>query len=81
MTIRAYPDLTGAAPADCAFYAITDDYDGAPDAGPIARAMGFGATEADAIADLRRLLDELADAEDPRQAEYDAREPHPGDTP
>jgi len=80
VTIRAYPDLSGAVPADCAFYAIDEDtYDGAPDAGPIARAIGFGATPEDAIADLRRLLDEYLDAMDPRLDED--REPQPGDTP
>jgi len=38
--------------------AVDDDtYDGAPDAGPRARAIGYGATEAEAIADLKEQLD------------------------
>ena len=37
--------------------AVDDDtYDGAPDAGPKARAIGYGATEAEAIADLLEQL-------------------------
>ncbi len=85
MTIRAFPDLSGFAPRDCAFYAIDEGtYDGAPDAGLLARAVGCGATPEEAIADLRRLLDELDEANDPEEAEWHARRaygPHPGDTP
>ncbi len=71
MLIKSYPDLTGAAPADCAYYAIdSDTYDGAEDS-HTRNHVGWGATPDEAIADLRRLLDEIADAEDPKQAAYE----------
>ena len=37
--------------------AITDEYDGAPDAGPRARAIGWGATEEEAVRDLVERLE------------------------
>jgi len=84
MTIRAFPDLSGAAPKDCAFYAInTETYDGAEDS-KTRNHIGWGATEVAAIADLMCLLDELAEANDPEEAEHHAQRalgPHPGDTP
>lgn len=42
---------------DADWIAVTDDYDGAPDAGP--QPMGCGRTEAEAIADLKSQLEEL----------------------
>lgn len=36
--------------------AVTEDYDGAPDAGP--QCIGHGRTEEEAIADLKEQLDE-----------------------
>jgi hypothetical protein len=48
--IRAFPDLSGAAPADCAWHAYDDStYDGAPDAGM--QVVGLGPTAAAALAD------------------------------
>ena len=38
-----------------------DTYDGADDAGPRARLIGYGATEAEAIADLIAQIEEYAD--------------------
>lgn len=40
----------------------TDSYDGAPDASPRCRAIGYGRTERDAVIDLMYELD-LADSE------------------
>ncbi len=36
----------------------SDTYDGAPDAGPISRCIGYGKTEADAVADLEEQLED-----------------------
>ena len=38
--------------------AVTVDYDGAPDAGP--QFVGHGATEAEAIADLKQQIEDAA---------------------
>jgi len=76
--IQAYPDLSGAAPKDCAFYAIADNYDGAEDS-RTRYDVGYGATPEDAVLDLRRLLAEYLDAMDPRLDED--REPDPRDDP
>lgn len=60
MNIVVHPDITGAAPADCAWYAIDDEtFDGAPDAGK-ASTIGRGHTPGAAIADL---LEQLGDDE------------------
>jgi hypothetical protein len=49
-SVRAFPDLTGFAPASERWHAYdTDTYDGAPDAG--CQIVGIGASEAAAIAD------------------------------
>ena len=51
-----------AAPLSERYSAIDDDtYDGAPDAGAMAHAMGWGATADEAVDDLRRLLQEYED--------------------
>jgi hypothetical protein len=43
--------------------AIDDDtYDGAEDSGPLARAIGYGRTEQEAIADLKDRLEDYTDA-------------------
>lgn len=53
MKIVAHPDLTGYAPPNERWSAFDDDtYDGTPDAGP--QIVGYGATEAEAIADYWR---------------------------
>jgi hypothetical protein len=39
--------------------AVLDDYDGAPDASSRCRAVGYGPTEKDAIADLLEAIDEV----------------------
>lgn len=57
MKIQAHPDITGAAPADSAWYAIdADTYDGAPDAGACS-VIGFGRTGREAVADLLEQMD------------------------
>ncbi len=85
MTIKAFPDLSGAAPRDCAWYAIDEGSYDPPDCDSTARhQMGQGATPEEAIADLHRVLGEIAEASDPELAEWHARRaygPHPGDTP
>jgi hypothetical protein len=63
MRIKVEEDNTGFAPADCRFAAYdTDTYDGAPDSSN-RNHVGYGRTEAEAIADLGRLLDELVKAD------------------
>jgi hypothetical protein len=70
MNIKAFPDLTGYAPAAERYYAIdVDSYDGAPDA---RSPCGTGATPEAAIADLEA---QFADAEE------DARETRINDGP
>jgi hypothetical protein len=65
MKIVVHEDNTGFAPADCRFYAIDDDtYDGAEDSSN-RNHVGYGRTEAEAISDLLRLLDELAETNAP----------------
>ena len=65
MKIVVHEDLTGFAPADMRFYAIDDDtYDGAEDSSN-RNHVGFGRTEAEASAELLRLLDELAEEQAP----------------
>jgi hypothetical protein len=60
MKIVAHEDTTGFAPRDCRWQAVDDDtYDGAED-NPHRGMIGFGRTEAEAIADLERLLEEVA---------------------
>ena len=45
------------------WHAIDDDtYDGAEDAGPLARVIGYGRTEQDAIDDLMEQLAEVSHA-------------------
>ncbi len=67
MKIRAHPDLSGAAPPWAAWSAIDEDaYDGAPDSGT-RNNIGYGYTEQEAIADLKRLLDEIAEAQEPEE--------------
>lgn len=58
MKIRASEDVTGFAPSDSKWIAVDDDtYDGAEDSRcPI----GWGATEAEAIVDLKEQLGEAA---------------------
>jgi hypothetical protein len=64
--IRTEEDLTGFAPKTCKFTAWDDDvWDGAPDSRNRWH-VGYGATPAEAEADLRRLLDEIAEMEDER---------------
>lgn len=46
------------------WYAVDENYDGAEDSST-RHEIGYGRTEAEAIADLRRLLDEKADWETP----------------
>jgi hypothetical protein len=59
MKIIAHEDTTGFAPRDCRWQAVDDDaYDGAEDS-PRRGMIGFGRTEAEAIADLERLLQEV----------------------
>ena len=61
MNIEVRPDLSGAAPLWASYYAIDrDTYDGAPDS-TTRNHIGYGETEAEAVADLRRLLDEIAE--------------------
>jgi hypothetical protein len=56
MNIVVHEDTTGFAPRDCRFTAVDDDtYDGAEDSRNRAT-VGYGATPAAAIADLRELL-------------------------
>ena len=60
MNIRTEADTTGFAPRDCRYAAWVDDtYDGAPDSRS-RNYIGFGATVEEAIADLHRLLEEVA---------------------
>lgn len=59
MHVQVEADTTGMAPRDCRFSAVdTDTYDGAEDSPNRNRAIGWGETPAEAIADLLRLLDE-----------------------
>lgn len=54
MNIKAYEDISGAAPKDSTFYTIdADTYDGAPDS---RSPMGQGATPEEAIADLKAKM-------------------------
>jgi len=64
LNIRVEEDLSGFAPRDCRFTAVDDDtWDGAEDSRN--RGMvGYGATSAEAIADLHRLLEEVAEMDD-----------------
>jgi hypothetical protein len=56
MNIVVHEDTTGFAPRDCRFTAVDDDvWDGAEDSRNRAT-VGYGATPAAAIADLRELL-------------------------
>jgi hypothetical protein len=57
MKIVAHEDTTGFAPRDCRWQAVDCDAD---DDGPAHGMIGFGRTEAEAIADLERLLQEVA---------------------
>ena len=79
MNIVTEADTTGHAPRDCRYSAIDDDTcDGAPDSRNRWH-VGYGATPAEAEADLRRLLDEIAEMEDERL--HEAQEPDARDTP
>jgi hypothetical protein len=79
MNIVVHEDDTGYAPRDCRYSAIDcDTYDGAPDSRNRWH-VGYGATPAAAEADLRRLLDEIAEMEDERL--HEAQEPDARDTP
>lgn len=51
-------------PVRCFDWSAVDDdtYDGAEDSGRLARAIGFGATEAEAIADLLEKIEEAKDS-------------------
>jgi hypothetical protein len=77
MNIVVHEDDTGYAPRDCRYSAVDDDtYDGTPDSRNRWH-VGYGATPAAAEADLRRLLDEIAEMEDERlheAQEADARD-------
>jgi hypothetical protein len=79
MNIRVEEDLSGFAPRDCRYSAHDDDtWDGAPDSRNRWH-VGYGATPAEAEADLRRLLDEIAEMEDERL--HEAQEADASDTP
>jgi hypothetical protein len=79
MNIRTEADTTGYAPRDCRYSAIdSETYDGAPDSRNRWH-VGYGATPAEAEADLRRLLDEIAEMEDERL--HEAEVPDARDTP
>jgi hypothetical protein len=55
MDLKAFPDLSGFAPKGEAFYAVdVDSYDGAEDAGPIARRIATGPTAEEALASYAR---------------------------
>jgi hypothetical protein len=59
MKIVAHEDTTGFAPRDCRWQAVdTDTYDAEDN--PRRGLIGFGRTEAEAIADLERILEEVA---------------------
>lgn len=59
MRIKTHYDPPPIPPRDHDWCAYDDDtYDGAEDSGPLARAIGYGKTEADAIDDL---LDQIAE--------------------
>lgn len=67
MNIEVFPDLSGAAPQWATYWAIDRDrYDGAEDS-TTRNHIGYGRTEAEAVADLRRLLDEIAEAAEPEE--------------
>lgn len=56
MKLEAFPDITGWAPKNERYHAIdVDSYDGAPDSNS---PLGTGATAEEAIADLRRQLED-----------------------
>lgn len=79
MKIRTEPDNTGFAPPDSRWSAIdSDTYDGAEDSHcPI----GWGATEAEAIADLMEQIDErvtMAEQEDRPNTGRDTQLPNDG---
>jgi hypothetical protein len=64
MNIIVHEDTTGFAPRDCRFTAHDDDsWDGAEDSRN-RHYIGFGATPEAAIADLQRLLMEVAEMDD-----------------
>jgi hypothetical protein len=64
MNIRVEEDTSGFAPRDCRFTAVDDDtWDGAEDSRN-RHYIGFGATAAEAVADLQRLLAEVAEMDD-----------------
>jgi hypothetical protein len=72
MKIRTEEDVSGFAPRDCRFTAYDDDvYDGAPDSRN-RHYIGFGATAAEAVADLQRLLAEVAEMDDAPHAASEA---------
>ncbi len=61
MNIVTHKDTTGFAPRDCRFTAYDDDtWDGAEDSRN-RHYIGFGATPDEAVADLHRLLEEVAE--------------------
>jgi hypothetical protein len=64
MNITIEADTTGYAPRSCRYSAIdSDTYDGAEDSRN-RHCIGFGATPAAAVADLQRLLVEVAEMDD-----------------
>ena len=79
MNILVEADTTGYAPRDCRYSAVdSETWDGAPDSRNRWH-VGYGATPTEAEADLRRLLDEIAEMEDERL--HEAQEPDARDTP
>jgi hypothetical protein len=58
MNIRTYHDPKPDPCRNFDWSAVDDDaYDGAPDASPRCQIVGYGATEAEAIADLKEQLE------------------------
>jgi hypothetical protein len=75
MNVRAFPDLTGYAPASEAWHAYdTNTYDGAPDAGP--QIVGHGATAVEALADYRAQFDAAQDTESEASCEIEDGDYH-----
>ena len=67
MNIEVFPDTSGAAPRWATYYALDrDTYDGASDS-RTRNHIGYGATEQEAVADLLRLLDEIAEGQEPEE--------------
>ncbi len=58
MNVEVFPDLSGAAPLWANYYAIDrDTYDGAPDS-TTRNHIGYGRTEAEAVADLMEQIED-----------------------